>query len=66
MRDGCAIATAADDMGADADRARLGRDMGDHDLGRAAGEAGRVVMLGIPDAGVSQPLGNLGELDRVS
>ncbi len=51
---------------ADADRARPARDVRDHDGGRCARNAGRVVMLRKPEALVAPPLGMLREVERVA
>ena len=50
---------------ADADRRRAGGDVRDHDRGRGAGDAGHVVVLGEPEAPVAEPLGVLGQVERV-
>ncbi len=55
-----------DAAGADADRAGLVRDVGDHDLRRAAREAGAVVVLSVPDTGVTEAFGKLGKLDGIA
>jgi hypothetical protein len=52
-----------DATGADADGGGGGRDAGDEDLGGGAGEAGGIVVLGEPVAGVAETLGELGEFD---
>ena len=51
---------------ADSDRRRPGSNVRDHDRGRRAGDAGRVVVLGDPIAVVSPLLGVLCEVERVS
>ena len=43
-----------DAAGADADRLRAGGDVGDHDRGRGARDAGHVVVLGDPEAAIAQ------------
>ena len=51
---------------ADADRARPAGDVRDHDRGRGARDAGRVVMLREPEALVAPALGVLCEVERVA
>ena len=53
-----------DAAGAEADLLRVGADVGDQDRGRRAGDRADVVVLGVPDAPVAEPLRNLGEADR--
>ena len=55
-----------DPTGADADRARPAGDVRDHDSGRCARDAARVVMLCKPEALVARPLGVLREVERVA
>ena len=54
-----------DATGADADRRRPRRDMGNRDRRRRAGDAGHVVMFGEPIAPVAPSLGMPGEIERV-
>ena len=51
-----------DAAGADPDRACPGRDMGDHDRRRGAGNSRHVVMLGDPDAAIAPALGMSGQI----
>ena len=54
-----------DPAGADPDRLRAARDVGDHDGGRGARDPDGVVVLGEPEAVVAPALGVLGQVERV-
>ena len=55
-----------DPAGADPDRRRAGADIGERDRGRGAGDARHRMMLGHPEAPIAEPLGSLGEVERVA
>jgi hypothetical protein len=52
-----------DTAGAESDCAGVGRDVRDQHTGRRGGDAGHVVVLGVPDAAVTPPLGALRQGD---
>ena len=58
-----AVMAQHDPARADADMPGLGRHQRHHDLGRAAGEPGRSVVLGQPVAAIAEPIGMAGQLD---
>ncbi|CAD5295455.1 conserved hypothetical protein [Bosea sp. 62] len=54
-----------DPAGPDADRFGAFGDVADRDRGRGAGDAGHIVVLGQPEAGVAEPFGMAGEVAAV-
>ena len=52
--------------GADAHVRGHGRDLTDHDLGRGAGDIGKIMMLGDPIALVAEPVGELRQIERIA
>ncbi len=55
-----------DAAGADANGLRSAGDMRDHDRGRGAGNAGKIVMFRYPIAMITPTLGVLGKVERVA